>query len=566
MTLALELELKTSCEVAKPRLDLYDRLERVRVSAEKIWEVQRLSWFTDHRAATHSRKIIGHLGNVLIHLQTSPQKLTPHELYVLLAACYLHDIGMQDFKTEDGRGVDQLTPKDYNQIRKAHPRRARELIIDRTLWRGDRDSFRIDLDDDAQYLVPIALVSQGHGSNFFAETVQELRRLPHRPGNLPFRGDLLTALLLMGDELELHESRANFPKEYTLSPLALLHNHIHHYVTGVELVDGRTPKHRHIRLITEFPEDSDNYRAEVSRWLTTKLSKQCELTKPIFEMTTQGELSWDSVVEIRPEIDRYKTRRSLPPSAQDELRRDTIEEQSVDRKELLKALRAGIVQSTNQFQIIRIIDQEGSDWGYLMKWLRAICTCDQAVSIHIAFQQSAGHGPFDILTRLADKLQAEGYICSIYSELKASTSENQSQALTQLSRALLADFQARNTPTPLVLVLEGADMAESDTVSWLETTLLPEIARQNIKLLVILTQFSEESIKDLSSQWQTFRLTPFTKEQIAAHLHQGFGFSLENAETEADYIHALSAGRPLSIYTALERKQRQNLWINQRKE
>jgi len=566
--MTLELELKTSCEEAKPRLDLYDRLERVRASAEKIWEVQRLSWFTDHRAATHSRKIIGHLGNVLIHLQNSRQKLTPHELYVLLAACYLHDIGMQDFKTEDGRGVDQLTPKDYNQIRKAHPSRARELIIDRTLWRGDRDSFRIDLDDDAQYLVPIALVSQGHGSNFFADTVKELRRLPHRPGNLPFRGDLLTALLLMGDELELHESRANFPKEYTLSPLALLHNHIHHYVTGVEVMDGRTPKHRHIRLIMEFPKDSDDYRTEVSRWLTTKLSKQCELTKPIFEMTTQGELSWDSVVEIRSEIDKYETRRSLSlfPSALHELRRDMIEEQSVDRKELLKALRTGIAQSTNQFQIIQIIDQEGSDWGYLVKWLRAICTCDQTVSIHIAFQQSAGHGPFDILTRLADKLQAKGYICSIYSELKASTSEYQSQALTQLSQALLADLQARSTPPSLALVLEGADMAESDTVIWLETIFLPEIARQNIKLLVVLTKFSEESIKDLSSQWQTFRLTPFTKEQIAAHLQQGFGVSLENAESEADVIHALSGGRPLNIYTALELKQRQNLLINQRTE
>src|SRR5689334_12503955 len=140
MPLKLEQELRTSCEHADPPLDLYKRLERVRASAEKIWEVQRLAWFTDHRAATHSRKIIDHLGNLLVHLQSTAQKLTPHELYVLLAACYLHDIGMQDFKTEDGRGVDQLTPQDYNQIRKAHPRRARELIIARTLWHGDRDS------------------------------------------------------------------------------------------------------------------------------------------------------------------------------------------------------------------------------------------------------------------------------------------------------------------------------------------------------------------------------------------------------------------------------------------
>jgi hypothetical protein len=236
--------------------------------------------------------------------------------------------------------------------------------------------------------------------------------------------------------------------------------------------------------------------------------------------------------------------------------------------ELLKALRGAMNQSAHQFQIIQIVDtnQESSDWSYLVKWLRAICDCEQAILTHIGFQHSAGHGPFDVLTRIAGTLQAKGYTCLDYSRLKASVSEHHAQALPKLSQALLADLQARGSPPALVLVLESVDEAESDTVKWLEATLLSAIAEQNVKLLVILTQSKEEAIRDASGQWQTFRLAPFTKEQIAAHLREGFGFSLEQAENEADVMHASSGGRPLNIYMALERKQRQSLLINQRAE
>ena len=154
MALELEQHLKELCEQHKPALDLHRRLELVRSSAETIWQEQRLEWFTDHKAATHSRYIIEHLGSVLEHLQNTSERLNPHELYVLLASCYLHDIGMQDFGSIDGRSVNQFNEADHKHIRKNHPRRGRELIIKRTLYRG-RDEFRIDLDDDPQYLVPL---------------------------------------------------------------------------------------------------------------------------------------------------------------------------------------------------------------------------------------------------------------------------------------------------------------------------------------------------------------------------------------------------------------------------
>jgi len=310
MALDLELQLKQLCQEHDPPLDLFRRLERIRDSAITIWKEPRLKWFTDHSADTHSRKIIEHIGEIIDPLQHSAQSLNPHELFVLLAACYLHDIGMQDFRSANNKGVEHFTIDDFIDIRENHPQRSRDLIIERTLWRG-RDDFNIDLDPDPQYLVPIALVSQSHGSKFFLATVNELQHLGQRPGNAPFRGDLLAALLLIGDELDLHERRATFPKEFAHSPQSLLHNLIHQYVTSVEICDGKTPKHRHINLMIQFPLDADDYRLDVLDWIILKLIKQCELTKKIFETSTKGELNWDDQISVHESVDRYHVRRSF---------------------------------------------------------------------------------------------------------------------------------------------------------------------------------------------------------------------------------------------------------------
>ena len=315
MPLSLEEILKLRCEQNSPPLDLHERLERIRLSAEKIWQEQRLTWFTDHRAQTHSKYIIEHLADILQNLEKTEQRLNVHELYVLLAACYLHDIGMQNYVSKDGKGVEQFSSADYNSIRKDHPRRAKEMILRRG-FSSTKDEFRIDIDDDPQYLKLIALVSQGHGTAFFEDSVKQLDQLGYRPGNAPFRGSLLAALLLMGDELDLHERRASFRQEYSYSPVSLLHHYIHSYVTGVEIVSGFTPKHRRIRVFMEFPKDADRYKNDVCDLVRNKLLTQCQLTNDIIERATQGELKWDLKIEINVSVDQENVRRPLNTSAQ----------------------------------------------------------------------------------------------------------------------------------------------------------------------------------------------------------------------------------------------------------
>jgi hypothetical protein len=563
MAIDLEKELEDLCEQSAPRLDLYARLVRVRASAEAIWAEQRLKWFTDHRATTHSRYIIKHLGSVLERLQDTSQRLTPHELYVLLASCYLHDIGMQDFTIVDGRGVEQLTETDYKRIRDRHPERGKELIIARTL-RRERDDFRIDLDDDPQYLVPIALVSQGHGSSFYVETVKELRELPNRPGNeARFRGGLLAALLLIGDELDLHERRAKFPQEFSLSPASLLHHYVHHYVTSVEVVVGRTPKHRRIRLTLQFPQDSDEFRPDVRDWIVAKLRRQSELTNPEIEESTDGELAWDSTIEIRETTDRYGVRRSLMESpasmkALHELRRDVVKGQRIDRDELIKALREGIDQSRQCCQIIRVLDFEDSDWSQTTRELSAICNSKGVALVHIAFKEAVGRGPLDVLTRVAKTLARFGLPLPSNYALPSPMRETQ-DAPRLAGQALITELLGLAESSPIVLLLERVDTAELTTLNWLIGWFLPELSRQNVKLLAVVTELEGSGLEKVSPNEQLFSLLPYTKDQIAEHFRVSQGFSPGRAEDEASYLFSLTSGSPSRLHSGLARRRLQGL-------
>lgn len=314
----VDLEKRLKEHSLNQELDLYQRLQRVEETAKEIWKERRLFWFTDHGVA-HSKRIIDHLGLILSDLQETRRKLTPHELYILLAACYLHDIGMQDFRI-DGRGMEDFTVKDYDLIRQRHPERATELIIQRTI-RRELDNFHIDLDDD-DYLTPIALVCRGHGSKYFEDTVEELRATSYSPDGRPFRGDLLTSLLMIGDELDLHERRAKFPEEMNQSPVSALHHHIHHYVIGVGVRSGSVSKERQIYLSMQFPAESEDldYPIWIEEWLTKKLQRQIKRTTKIIEKTTDGELKLSEEIIIRRSFDPYKRRRELPKPAQEFLK------------------------------------------------------------------------------------------------------------------------------------------------------------------------------------------------------------------------------------------------------
>ena len=74
--------------------DLQSKLNSIKSAASEIWKVSKLQHFTKHGMG-HSESIITILNLILGDMRTIEKRLSEHEIFILLASTYLHDIGMQ---------------------------------------------------------------------------------------------------------------------------------------------------------------------------------------------------------------------------------------------------------------------------------------------------------------------------------------------------------------------------------------------------------------------------------------------------------------------------------------
>jgi hypothetical protein len=307
------------CEMERKRSEeasLWVRFTHIKDIAHRIWQPVRLRWYTDH-GPEHSERIVRLIGQIVQPLYDDLEApFSRYELFVLLVACYLHDIGMQDLRL-DGKSSDELGPKDYEEIRRQHPERSAEIIIKQTLHLEGQD-FSLGLERD-QLLRAIALVSKAHGTEFFDEAIVHLQSAPIWPSvGEKIRGDVLAALLMMGDELDLHQSRVtSLFDPYTarfeeFPPVSLLHIHKHHYITNIQVADGNIKRQRLIKLGFTFPPNSDQYADRLTAWVVNKLVEQCEKTQPYLRMLG---LMWESSISVDRRLDDLGIQNPLPDKA-----------------------------------------------------------------------------------------------------------------------------------------------------------------------------------------------------------------------------------------------------------
>ncbi len=106
-------------------------LNQIRAVAFTEWEHPLLDWYTDH-GFDHSTRIIALIYDIIKPLRALdpyPQSLglNSGEQFVLLAACYFHDLGMQHLII-DGFNRETLTTRQYRLIRKRHADWGTEIV------------------------------------------------------------------------------------------------------------------------------------------------------------------------------------------------------------------------------------------------------------------------------------------------------------------------------------------------------------------------------------------------------------------------------------------------------
>ena len=301
-------------EKLKRSSDLYKSLKEIEEFCNKTWHAPLLPWFTRHDVS-HSKEIIHLLGQILSPIENTPACLNEHELFVLLASAYLHDIGMQYLKVENV-SVDKLTSDEYEIIRKRHAEESCKIILKSVQKSLVRDDFHLP-EIEEEYLPVIAWVSKGHATEFFEETIQYFQENPATPLNRPVRGELLASLLLIADELDLQSKRVKFPETAKFNPsdFSYVHWFKHHYVDFVEIKNGN------ISLTLKFPANANEYKELIKELIETKLKVQIDKVNPILSKETSGLLHLNNVVNIQIKTDDTGTKRALSSGALKELKK-----------------------------------------------------------------------------------------------------------------------------------------------------------------------------------------------------------------------------------------------------
>ena len=245
-------------------LERRNRLEGIRGGIMEVWSTPRvIPNFTDH-GFSHNQRVIAKLWQ--LYQQRTPRlsNLLPEEVEVLLAAAYLHDIGMQCTSAElfsrVGAKVRSTLPANYSseeqtEIRKHHHLLSAEMIqwgfnvaIGGQLPRAFVAVKRLPGD----LITPIKHVVRYHSQldvEQCPKTFLGTRRLR-----------LLAALLRFADELDICRDRVNI-NEVHLYPRPLPAEYwwwIHYYTTEIEISGYQLTFH--LRL---HPADEANHKHQL---------------------------------------------------------------------------------------------------------------------------------------------------------------------------------------------------------------------------------------------------------------------------------------------------------------
>ena len=272
---------------------LWLAVRQIRWAAEKIWAAPQHRWYTQH-TVEHSDRIIvklEHLTAGMMRLEAA--QLSPGEIYVLLAAAYLHDIGMQD---------EQFAHGDLEAIRDQHHELTAQMIIDG--YANQNRDLPLGLFRDSTLTTAVAKVARSHrrGSldgNEYDDT---------QWGDDRIRPCLLSALLRFGDELDIDHNRVIIENFALAQPDAktVFYWFKCHYVSGVSI------KAEDIQVHYRFPDM--NYDTWLPRLVEEQITKHFVDLQPIFRKNgiraaiAQRKVQLEPIQQMPPEAASYGRR------------------------------------------------------------------------------------------------------------------------------------------------------------------------------------------------------------------------------------------------------------------
>lgn len=459
--------------------DRVAQLATIRQRCAEEWGDARLFWFTDHGPA-HSEQVL-----LLIEefLDATPYVgWSPSEIFVLAAAAWLHDVGMQQLGLAD-KHAGEYTAGDWDSLRSRHAQNSFELIRDDCQHslgvqpsppkrgRARRASpakhfLNLGIKEPAVGRA-IALTCRGHAMKHFAEVCKSYAQSPVEPfpGQV-FRGDLVAAVLLIADEMHLHNSRAHVDHLEDYSPETRLHHLKHHYVDGSHFVS--TAGGIESRVWMSFPPGcawADDYK----RLVSIKLESQLRLLDATFSLHGVRVVT-APVVSVSD--DDFKLD-GLPPADIAYGRQALMRMLVANEKDVVGALEE-VASTGGPIEVsmdARMPLGIGSSMvqGQIVSWLQVMCEAVAGEAILFDFTAADGAG-----TDLSDL--AAAFISMPSEEVTCRTPSEATELLT--------DAMA-NGASLRPAIIAGLDAADENTRQWIERDLVGLSASGGFPLVLL---------------------------------------------------------------------------------
>lgn len=220
--------------------DLQSKLDSIRSTASEIWETPRLQHFTKH-GIEHSENIITILDSILGDMSTMKSKLSEHEVFILLAAAYLHDIGMQSAYHAGLPDKPDYDLEDKKTIRDKHHETSAKMIRE-SVDPGAERKVDCGLQNCTQpnYVHFIALLSKSHRMNKPEISSPKLKNCVLKtPTEIRVR--LLVSLLRLADALDRDYMRVDLNELnlWNIPTDSKKYWWVHHYTQGISIKNGK---------------------------------------------------------------------------------------------------------------------------------------------------------------------------------------------------------------------------------------------------------------------------------------------------------------------------------------
>ena len=501
---------------------LQNEFDSIYQESIKIWDEQYLRQFTTH-GKEHTAQVEKNLDSLTRPLQISDEtKLKAEEIFVLLSACCLHDIGMQ--------------LADDPNARSSHAEYAYQLILysHATI---DLEERRVTLPiNDSNAREAIALLARAHWTDYAVQLPSE----DFIGGGERGRLQLLGALLATADLLDISPVRARYYRSvhrlYDLSPLSDLHQKMHSLVRGFQIVTANPSSSRDLQFQLEWRDNNEIVR-NLNEWIMKWFDSQWRLLEPVLYKESGGVIRWHkphwAIVKFNSPAGPMPT---LSPESVNILKAEMTEQQRINRDGFVNDFKTALEQK--QKRLFRLPKDSGYDGRMISEWCEARAKLyENCLVARVDIQPSA---PMELSSIIAGVMEQWGQHLPTC---------NDEEALSQLKR-----FISENQNRQLVSIIVSEDY-DDDRLRPLLTVLLhaSEINLPASKICLLLTRGAAGPDALDGASVTIFNLESFNQNDIVRYLQSRLGYNDSESQEIYRRLSGIGfAGKPGQIYNYLD--------------